>query len=299
MTFSASPGYCRRIRFGQRQRHALGGREAIFAVEDHAVAAVEHQDRRARALIFPLRHHEVFVLNIDDRARVVLPRSRVPVGALNRVQDGAARIQVQGVAELVGLGRGDRFDAGRVVAGVVAAEAALAERAEQIAQRAIAEEIEALVGHLEPRRRRIGSEPASGAGRLPVGARRFEIGGRRDEALLHHAIDDVLNQLFELRARVGLIGVGGIAQQALERLFGQHPAVEERVHDGVVQRLHGAIVFGLAVHAAVGRLKSAGEQQVGQLLDQIVEVEIVERVAGVFAVLVFHWSCQGQGVRAG
>jgi hypothetical protein len=52
----------------ERQRHALRGRETILAVQDHAVAAVEHQHGCARALIFALRHHQVFVLDIDDRS---------------------------------------------------------------------------------------------------------------------------------------------------------------------------------------------------------------------------------------
>ena len=49
----------------QRQRDALGRREAILAVEDHAVAAVEHQHRRARALVLPLRDHQVLVVDVD------------------------------------------------------------------------------------------------------------------------------------------------------------------------------------------------------------------------------------------
>ena len=106
---------------------------------------------------------------IWDRAERSRPASRVR--SLHGVQHGAAGIEVQRIAELVRLGRGDGLDAGGVVARVVAAEAALAERAEQIAQRAIAEKIEALVGHLEARRRRVGTEAAAGA--AATGAARF------------------------------------------------------------------------------------------------------------------------------
>ena len=54
-------GILRPDQLRERQRDALGRREAILAVEDHAVAAVEHQHRRARALILALRDHQVLV----------------------------------------------------------------------------------------------------------------------------------------------------------------------------------------------------------------------------------------------
>jgi hypothetical protein len=50
---------------GERQGDALGGREPILALEYHAVAAVEHQHRGAGALIFPLGHHQVVVLDLE------------------------------------------------------------------------------------------------------------------------------------------------------------------------------------------------------------------------------------------
>ena len=82
---------------GERERDALGRREAILAVEHHAVAAVEQQHRRARALIVALRDHEVFVVDVeagtpeslgvsrrhDSRRRrpVVAPRCRTVAAA--------------------------------------------------------------------------------------------------------------------------------------------------------------------------------------------------------------------------
>ncbi len=167
-------------------------------------------------------------------------------------------------------------------------EAALAERAQQIAQRAVTEEIEALIGHLEACWRRVRTEAAARAARLALGAIGLQIGRRRDEPFLHHAIDDVLDEFFQLRSRIGLVGIGRVAQQSLERFLRQHAAVEERVHDGVVQGLHRAVVFGLAVHAAVRRLEPARKEQIRQLLDQVVEIEIVQRIAGVFGVFVSH-----------
>src|SRR5262245_45912320 len=70
--------------------------------------------------------------------------------AQHSVQNRCAGVEVQRVAELVLLRRAARLDAGGHLARVVAAEAALAERPEQIAQGAVAEEVEALVGDLEP-----------------------------------------------------------------------------------------------------------------------------------------------------
>ena len=65
------------------------------------------------------------------------------------VQQRAGRIEIQRVAELVRFRRTGRFDTSRLLARVVPAVAALAERAEQVAQRAIAEKVERLVRDLE------------------------------------------------------------------------------------------------------------------------------------------------------
>ena len=139
--------------------------------------------------------------------------------ALDRVQQRAGRIEVQRVAELVRLRRAGRLDAGRLLARVVAAEAALAERAEQIAQRAVAEEVERLVGDLEgdrPLSLAAVAGPTCPCAPLALGV---QVGRRRDVALFRHALDDLLDQLFELRPRVGLIAVGRIAEQPLDRVL--------------------------------------------------------------------------------
>ena len=102
--------------------------------------------------------------------------------ALRRVQQRRGRVEVQRVAELVRLRRAGRFDAGRLLARVVAAVAALAERAEQIAQRAVAEEVERLVGDLERDRRLIGPVPPPRPWRRSRSASRS--GGVGDVALL-------------------------------------------------------------------------------------------------------------------
>jgi hypothetical protein len=42
--------------------------------------------------------------------------------------------------------------------------------------------------------------------------------------------------------------------------------------------------FGVAVHAVERRMKAARQEQVRQLLDQIVQIEIVQRIPDVLAV---------------
>ena len=95
----------------------------------------------------------------------------------HRVEDGRGGVDVQRVAELVGLGRAAGFHAGGEVAGVVPARAAVAERPEQVAQRLEAEEVERLVGHLELHLLRLAFTGAAALlPPLPLG---LEIGGAR------------------------------------------------------------------------------------------------------------------------
>ena len=61
-------GVARVLRLDQlreRQRDPLGRREPILAVQDHAVAAVEHQHGRAGALVLALDDHQVVVRHVD------------------------------------------------------------------------------------------------------------------------------------------------------------------------------------------------------------------------------------------
>ena len=130
-------GILRADQVGQRERDPLGRREPILAVQDHAVAAVEHQDRRAGALELALDDHQVFVVDLDG---VGGPwRLAAELGlACDRVENGGARIQVERIAELVRLRRADDLDAGGQFPRVVAADAAAPERTQQVAQRAVA-----------------------------------------------------------------------------------------------------------------------------------------------------------------
>ena len=206
------------------------------------MAAVEHQHRGARALVLALDDHQVFVFDVDTTRRSMRCEVRGArcdmrgagcgerrVGelarfALDGVQQRAGRIEVQGVAELVRLRRAGGFHAGRVLAGVVAAVAALAERTEQIAQRAVAEKVERLVGDLEGDRRLI--RPVAGAAALAPLALAVQIGRCGDVAFVGHALDDLLDQILELRARLVLIAVGRVAKQPFDRLLRQHATIE-------------------------------------------------------------------------
>ena len=57
-------GILRADQVRERERHALRRREAILAVENHAVAAIEHQHRGAGALILALVDHQVGVVHV-------------------------------------------------------------------------------------------------------------------------------------------------------------------------------------------------------------------------------------------
>src|SRR6185436_11195139 len=108
------------------------------------------------------------------------------------VQNRPARVEVQRVAELVFLRGAAGLDAGGHLARVVAAEAALAERAEQIAQRLVAEEVEALVGDLEAVLLGVAH---AGAGALAALALLLEIGLAAQVALRLQLLDYLLDQL--------------------------------------------------------------------------------------------------------
>ena len=146
-------------------------------------------------------------------------RMQTPDGVENR----AARIQVHRVAKLVGPGRRDRFDPCGQVSRVMTAGAASAHRTEEIPQGAIPEKIERLVGYLERDWPCVLADPAARAS--PVLALVLEVWRGGDEALLHHAVDDLLDQLFELLPRGLLIAVGRLAQELLQRILRQHAAL--------------------------------------------------------------------------
>ncbi len=105
----------------ERHRDSLGGRETVFAVKDHRVRAVEHDDSGAGGLVVGLVDVEVRVL--DVHRRVFFPVDRgVNAFAGEDAGEGCGDVEIESVAELVELGAAVGFDAGGLVAGVVAAE---------------------------------------------------------------------------------------------------------------------------------------------------------------------------------
>ena len=135
-------GILRSNQVRQRHRDALRGREAVLAVENHAVAAIEQHDRGARAVVLALMHHQILVADFDRNFRAVAP---------HRVEQRFADVEIQGVAEFVRARSAAGLDAGREIASVVAPKAASAERAERSCKRLEAEKVDGLVGDFEAR----------------------------------------------------------------------------------------------------------------------------------------------------
>ena len=124
----------------QCHRYFLRGREAVLAIEDHRMRAVEHEHRRTRRLVLALVDLQVAVFDVQ--------RQFEPF-ALDCIRKRGRDVEVERVAELVGLRRSAGFYARGHVARVVTAKARLAERSQQVAQRFESQKIEALVGDLE------------------------------------------------------------------------------------------------------------------------------------------------------
>src|SRR6266508_4111634 len=125
---------------------------------------------------------------------------------------------------------------------LVASQAALAERSEQVTERLVAEEVETLVCDLEPILLGVThAAAAAGFAALTLG---LAIRLAAQVSLRLKLLDDLLDQLIELLLR-------------------QHAAVEDRFHDRVVQRLPR--VPGLAiilVRQSVRIIEAAAEKQI-------------------------------------
>ena len=77
---------------GEGHGHTLGGREAVFAVENHAVAAIEKDDGGARAVVFALVDHEVGVGHLDGNFGAF---------ATDGIEERGGDVHVESVAEFV------------------------------------------------------------------------------------------------------------------------------------------------------------------------------------------------------
>src|SRR5687768_16868651 len=141
------------------------------------------------------------------------------------VEDGGRCIEIDRVAELVWLRCAAGFDPCRQVARIVTTGAAVAERPEQVAQRAIPEKIQRLIRDLELHVLLIVALAGTDTG--PALTLRLEIWRRRDVAGLLHPLDDLLNQLLELLPQRFLIAIGWIAKQLLDQIGRQDATAEQ------------------------------------------------------------------------
>ncbi len=185
-------------------------------------------------------HLQIAVLNVQRQAQAL---------ALNRVGKRRRDVEIDRVAELVGLGGAAGFNAGRRIARVVASEAGFAQRSQQIAQGAKAQKVEALVGDFEARLRLRVADLAT-RGRGSRGIVRLIDG---DVVFLLHALDELLDQLLELLAAHVL--------NLLAHLLVEHVAVEQRLGDRlaqVVQRLLGVVQVVVIRCTAAGSRSATG-----------------------------------------
>ncbi len=197
---------------------------------------------------------------------------RLQAFALDGVRQRRGDVEIHGVAELVGLGRAAGLDAGSGVARVVAAEAGFAQRAQQIAQRSEAEEVQPLVGDFEARLRLRVANLAAG-GRAARGIVRLV---NADVIFLLHALDKLVDQLVHLLRRHAL--------DLLAHLLIQHVAVHQRLGDGLAQVFQRLLGVVQVVEVGELVLEAALQQVVGERVEQVFETHLGGGLGNVFFV---------------
>src|SRR5882762_1772617 len=272
---------------GERERHLLGGREAVLAVQDHGMRAVEHEHRGRGRAVLGLVHHEVVVLEVDRHAQAL---------ALQRVRERGVDVEVERVTVLVGLADRLGFDAGGEVLGLVRPEARLADAAQQVLQGAVAEEIDALLGEVELHLlSRLFRHPARTEHRLLAGGHLGRL-GHVQVALIDQLLNDLVEQLPQLALEIGVARrvAGRFAAQQLEHFGRELTRIHERLEDRLPQGVERAIGIFLAELAPERmRVRASGEarleQEVGELIEQGLEVHRIGQLGEVAAVRrVFH-----------
>src|SRR5579875_81967 len=195
----AAQGIARILRADQmreRERYFLGWCKAILAIEDHAVAAIEHKHSCARAKILGLMHVEVGILLVEGKPQAL---------ALQCGKERGAHIQVEQVTKLIGFGTTACIDAGSKIACVMSPEARLSELAQQVFEGFIAEEINRFICHLKAGfcfRTTVRTGSAGRFGRLSLHV---------DVASLFELSNQIFKELFPL--------AGGHLCEALPHLF--------------------------------------------------------------------------------
>ena len=179
-----------------RERHgdALGRREAVFAVENHAVAAIEQQHGSAGALVIALVHAQVGIVQLEGQPGPI---------AAHGVEEGGPDVQVDGVAEFIGLGGCRGFYASGQVARVMPPQAALSQRAHQVFERAEAQKIDGLVRDFKTHARLLVTACAPARGSLT----RLRHHGRLlgNEAFLGQALGQAVQESFQFFPPLGIV----------------------------------------------------------------------------------------------
>ena len=184
---------------------------------------VEHQHGCARRAVLRLPNHQVGVVEIHrdfDRAR-----------ARERVLEGLADIDIEHVPELVLLAVAVGFDSGGEMRGIVRPEARFPERAQDVAEALVAEEVDPLVGEIEldALGRAVSDAATPGYGLMAGGHLRrrlkIEIPFRRE------LLDQAVEQLAELLLRF----LVAVAAQRFEQLGRELPALDQGIENCLTQ----------------------------------------------------------------
>ncbi len=208
-------------------------------------------------------HLKIAVLDVERQ---------VEAFALNRIGQRRGDVEVQRVAEFVGLRCAAGLDAGGLVARVVAAEVRFTQRAQQIAQRTEAEEVESFVGDFEAGLRLRVADLAAGGRTARRIVRLIDV----DVVFLLHALDELLDQIFHLlRAHV---------LDLLAHLLIEHVAVEQRFGDGLAKVFQRLLRVLEVVEVHVLLLEAALQQVVGESAEQVLHAHLGGGLGNVFFV---------------
>src|ERR1035437_3584299 len=180
-------------------------------------------------------------------------------------------VEIQRVAKFIRLRRAAGFDTGCHVARVMASKTRLAQRPQQIAQRLESQKIEALVGDLELRLLLCAADLSTDA-RL-LGRIMWLID--RNVVFLLHALDQLLDQLFEFALHLHLL-------EPVAHFLVKHLAIEQRLLEGAFQLIEG--LFAVRQWVPVTVVESALQQIVRKRAEQVLHAHLAGRVGNVFGV---------------